>query len=413
MERTNVHKKAIKQYLKVVIHNNFRRIYQLKITDFKTMAERIDFLQEVVKPFQETAREHDENGTFPVENINKLREINYPALTVPKKYGGLGISLEEMVKLQSIISEADGSTGLSIGWHLGITKHNGKTLDWGEEKYKEIAKDIVEKGAVLNNVASERATGSPTRGGKPETYVQETEDGWIINGRKSFATMSPVLDFFLVSASIDGTDDVASFLVRRKLEGVSIDETWDSVAMAATGSHDLVLKDVKLAKEDLLQYLTPGKKPAQGWLLHIPACYIGIARAAQKYAINFATSYSPTSIKGTISEIPAVQQRLGEMELRMIESEALLYSTAKKWDQSDAAIQKNMHSLLGATKLSVVNKANEIVDLAMRIVGARSLSASCPLQRYYRDVRAGLHNPPMDDMTITSLAKESINKQEK
>jgi alkylation response protein AidB-like acyl-CoA dehydrogenase len=47
----------------------------------------------------------------------------------------------------------------------------------------------------------------------------------------------------------------------------------------------------------------------------------------------------------------------------------------------------------------------EIVDIAMRINGARSLSEKNPLQRYYRDVRAGLHNPPMDDMTIINLAK--------
>ncbi|MRB31501.1 acyl-CoA dehydrogenase, partial [Bacillus thuringiensis] len=47
----------------------------------------------------------------------------------------------------------------------------------------------------------------------------------------------------------------------------------------------------------------------------------------------------------------------------------------------------------------------EIVDIAMRIVGARSLSEKSPLQQYYRDVRAGLHNPPMDDMTIMQLAK--------
>src|SRR5690625_1737888 len=124
------------------------------------MEERVQFLREVVKPFKKRARQHDEAGTFPVENIVELRKINYPALTVPKRFGGLGISLEEMVALQSVIAEADGSTSLSIGWHLGITKHNGETLQWGEEKFKKIAKEIVEKGALLNNIASERATGS-------------------------------------------------------------------------------------------------------------------------------------------------------------------------------------------------------------------------------------------------------------
>ena len=47
----------------------------------------------------------------------------------------------------------------------------------------------------------------------------------------------------------------------------------------------------------------------------------------------------------------------------------------------------------------------------MRLVGAKSLQRSNPLQRYYRDVRAGLHNPPMDDITIKRLAETAIENR--
>lgn len=67
-----------------------------------------------------------------------------------------------------------------------------------------------------------------------------------------------------------------------------------------------------------------------------------------------------------------------------------------------------MGPVLGAVKLTVTNAAIEAVDLAMRIVGARSLSLKSPLQRYYRDVRAGIHNPPMDDMTVQILSSYAI-----
>lgn len=66
---------------------------------------------------------------------------------------------------------------------------------------------------------------------------------------------------------------------------------------------------------------------------------------------------------------------------------------------------------LGAVKMAITNAAIKVVDLAMRIVGAHSLSLSNPLQPYYRDVRAGLHNPPMDDMTIQLLAKKAISRE--
>ena len=51
----------------------------------------------------------------------------------------------------------------------------------------------------------------------------------------------------------------------------------------------------------------------------------------------------------------------------------------------------------------------EVIDLAMRIVGAKSLEMDRPLQRYYRDMRAGLHNPPMEDMA-TNIAKSITGK---
>ncbi|WP_261379074.1 acyl-CoA dehydrogenase family protein, partial [Bacillus paralicheniformis] len=59
---------------------------------------------------------------------------------------------------------------------------------------------------------------------------------------------------------------------------------------------------------------------------------------------------------------------------------------------------------LGAVKHTVTNTAIAVVDRAMRVVGAKSLARTNPLQRFYRDVRAGLHNPPMDDATIGKLA---------
>ncbi len=87
-----------------------------------------------------------------------------------------------------------------------------------------------------------------------------------------------------------------------------------------------------------------------------------------------------------------------------------LYAAANEWDYASNEQKEKMAHVLGAVKLTVTNLAIEVVDLAMRIVGAKSLSLQNPLQRLYRDVRAGLHNPPMDDMTMQLLVKYSIFK---
>lgn len=371
--------------------------------------ERLEALKELVKPFKDRALEHDLAGTFPYENYADLRRVNFPALTIPKRYGGAEISLVEMLRLQSEIAKQDGSTGLAIGWHMGISKSLGESRAWDESLYATFAKAVIEEGALINNAASEIATGSPTRGGRPETEAVKTANGWCITGRKTFTTLSPVLDYFAVSAAIRGSDEVGSFLIHREMAGVAIEETWDSIAMSASGSHDLVLNKVEIPEENLAQYLTPGKKDPQGWLLHIPATYLGIADAAFDEALNFANSYAPNALKqGTIAQFPAVQQKIGMMRIKLMEMEYFLFGVAKKWDDSSSSERQNMGDELSAVKVSVVNHALEVVDLAMRLVGARSLSRKNPLQRYYRDVRAGLHNPPMEDMVITNLAKSVL-----
>jgi alkylation response protein AidB-like acyl-CoA dehydrogenase len=383
----------------------------MNFQESNSMEERLQLMEGLAAKFKERAAEIDEEGNFPFANIDDLKESGYTSLTLPSEYGGKDISLYEMVSLQEKLAAGDGSTALSIGWHMGIIKNLGEKRLWKDDVFRRVSHEV-KKGALLNGAASEAQTGSPTRGGKPQTTAKKDGNSWIINGRKIFTTMSPVLDYFIVSASIAGSDEVGNFLIPRSGEGLSIEETWDSVAMRGTGSHDLVLEDVRVADEDFVEVLTPGKKQANGWLLHIPACYLGIAQAAQRYAIEFAGSYSPNSIKGTIIEIPAVRQKIGEMELERMKARHFLHAIAKKWDNASESERGDMTPELGAVKMAVTNTAIKVVDLAMRVVGARSLSQKNPLQRYYRDVRAGLHNPPMDDMTIELLARHAIKQNE-
>ncbi|RLQ93338.1 acyl-CoA dehydrogenase family protein [Falsibacillus albus] len=375
----------------------------------ETMNERLKMMEKLKDGFFERAAEIDENNGFPFENIKELKESGYTALTVPKQFGGKDISLYEMIRLQERIAEGDGSTALAIGWHMGIIKNLGEKGKWEDDMLEFIFSEAL-NGKLINAAATEPKTGSPTRGGKPETTAVKTDDGWLVNGHKTFTSLAPALDYILVSATIEETGEVGNFLVPAASSGVRIEETWDSIALKGTGSHDLFVENVHVPHQHFVDVRSKGKKGAEGWLLHIPACYLGIAQAAQTYAIQFSKEYSPNSIKGTISELPNVQEKIGEMELEMMRARSFLYSVAKQWDEASKADQADMLPELGAVKLAVTNAAIVVVDLAMRVVGAKSLSLKNPLQRFYRDVRAGIHNPPMDDMTIMLLAKSALER---
>ncbi|MGE7185420.1 acyl-CoA dehydrogenase family protein [Peribacillus sp. NPDC006672] len=369
--------------------------------------EYIQKLEEVIQPFSSRSEALDDSKGFPFENIRELKEFGYPKLTLAKADGGNGGSLYDFLLCQEKIAQYCGPTALGIGWHVGTVLSLTEKRPWEKGVLNELF-DEVSKGALINTAASEAGTGSPTRGGRPETLAIKKDEHWNLNGRKTFTTLSPVLNIFLVTAWVPEDERLGTFLVHRDLMGVSIEETWDMISMQGTGSHDLVLNDVSLPEKYYVMKSNPGeKRKPEAWLLHIPACYLGIAVAARNYAVEFAKTYSPNSLPGPIRDLPNVQRTIGEIELELSEAHHFLYSVAEKWEQHPEE-RDELSKQLGAVKLSVVNKSISIVDKAMRVVGAKSLQRKNPLQRYYRDVRAGLHNPPMDDATITMLAKSAL-----
>lgn len=376
----------------------------LKTEVQKEWMEKIEGLKE---SFQSHSKDIDENSRFPKENVQTLVDLGYTKLILPKEYGGGGISVTDMVLFQETIASFDGSTGLAIGWHQGVVGELYEKKLWKEEQLKLFAKAVID-GALVNRAVSEAITGSPTRGGRPGTTAVKKDGKWVISGHKTFTTMSPALTHFLVSTWVEEKEGIGFFLIDRDSLGLSINETWDVIAMRGTESHDLILDHVEV-EEDRFVELNKGPRgdKMNGWNLHIPACYLGIAQAARDYAVNYAVSYSPNSIKGTISDLPNVQSLIGQIDLELLKARHFLYSVAEAYD--DESRRPFITNELGAAKHIVTNSAIVIVDKAMRLVGAKSLHTSCPLQRYYRDVRAGLHNPPMDDMTISKLAQTAIS----
>lgn len=360
-------------------------------------------LREQKEAFRSNARRIDEEAAFPHDNINTLLELGYQQLTLPTTFGGNGFGVYDMVMMQELISSFDASTGLAIGWQLGVVGEIYEKQLWSEENLSFFAKEV-RNGGLVNRIVSEAATGSPTRGGRPLTEATFENGEWVVNGRKTFSTLSPALTYFLTSAWMEDKQAIGYFLIHKDSVGLRIEKTWNTMAMRGTASDDVIFENVRVPANRLVE-INEGPRGNQlnGWALHIPACYLGIAQAARDYALDFANSHSPNSIQGTIGELPNVQALLGEIELELMRIRHFLYSVAAIYDHP--ATRSMMTNELGAAKHTVVNGAITIVDKAMRVVGAKSLHLSNPLQRYYRDVRAGLHNPPMDDVTIIKLAQ--------
>ena len=127
--------------------------------------------------FAERAAKHDREGSFPFENFEELKAAGYAKLTLSEESGGDGLSLYEWLLVQERIARGDGSTALSAGWHGGMMLHYRETDIWPEPSYSAFGRDVVRHGAMINKFASEKATGCPTRGGRPQGQGQRRHDG--------------------------------------------------------------------------------------------------------------------------------------------------------------------------------------------------------------------------------------------
>lgn len=377
----------------------------------------IDMAGSLASIFAKRASENDWAGRFPYENYRDLQQSSYLTLTVPREYGGWGADLLDVALAQARLAQGDASTALVMTMHLTNIARLAEQVDGPNPFFERICRAVVEHGATINTAASEPATGSPSRGARPTTTAHRQQDGsWIIKGRKTYTTGSPILHFFLVSCGIEDhsglpslNTDRGTFLVPRTAQGVRVEDTWNSLAMRESGSNDLILDNVHISGDSHVEEQIPTRPEAQprivGWNSLTSSVYLGIAEAARNEAISFARKRKPTSLGEPIATLPHIQGKVADIELALLQSRAVYYGLIEQFVQDPASV---FASQFAAAKYLVTNHAVEVVDRAMRVVGAAGLSLSNPLQRYYRDVRAGLNNPPMDDATLTMIGKEAL-----
>ncbi|MBP6440817.1 MAG: acyl-CoA dehydrogenase family protein, partial [Caldilineaceae bacterium] len=248
---------------------------------------------ELADSFAARASEQDRTGRFPFENFADIRAAGLPALVVPEEYGGWGASLLETVMTMARLAQGDGSTALSLTMHMQTLGSAAEAKTWPPALFARIAAAAATRGALINACATEPELGSPSRGGRPKTAARPADDDsgdWMITGRKSFASMAPALDYFIIPATLqDGSDDVARFVVPRG-EHIQIVETWDALGMRTTGSHDIVLDNARVPEDHILDRTSQSTGGAgNAWfLLVLSAVYVGVATAAQQAAACYA-----------------------------------------------------------------------------------------------------------------------------
>jgi alkylation response protein AidB-like acyl-CoA dehydrogenase len=218
----------------------------------------------------------------------------------------------------------------------------------------------------------------------------------------------------MVMATVEGDGPLtsATFAVGRTTPGLELVETWDAMGMRATASHDLILTDVRVPAAAMSDRRKVGPLGSDAlslfaWFeLSIAAVYTGVAISATNFTRDFAQRFKPLTLERPISFLPSVQFAMAEAQALLAQSRALYLSTASAYlDNRDSFIGEAGLARLITAKYAAVNNAIRIVDYCMEIVGAHGFLRRTPLERMFRDVRAGVNHP-----LSNARAREFIGK---
>ncbi|MFN5528501.1 acyl-CoA dehydrogenase family protein [Bradyrhizobium sp.] len=365
----------------------------------------------LVPVFAERAPLHDRDRSFPFQNFQDLFEAGLLSLTVPIALGGHGAGAGLTARVLGIIAEADPSTALVLAMHYIQHFVMARHQEYPPRLARKLARDSVERGALINTFRVEPALGSPSRGGLPETIARRTETGWRLSGHKIYSTGAPILSWYSGWAKTDEAEPrLGLFLVQAGLPGISIVETWDHLGLRASGSHDVVFDDVVVPLDHEIELRKPEdwrvQNPTQA-LVHaafVGAIYDGVARAARNWIVDFLKTRTPSSLGAPLATLARAQEVLGAIEARLQVNARLIHSVARDFDEGRviSPVEGNV------IKLTVTNNAVAAVEDALSLSSNHGLSRANPLERHYRDVLCGRVHTPQDDATRIAAGRLAL-----
>ena len=393
---------------------------------YRLTSKQVDLLALVEKlgreRFAPRAAQYDRDATFPFENYADMREAGLLRLCVPEKYGGLGADLLTYCIVAAEIGRHCGATALTYNMHICSTLWSGMLaddLDMSAEQrrehegYRELHfSRIVKEGKVYAQPFSE---GSAAAAGKAPfgTLAAKVDGGWVINGKKIFASLSGAADYYGVLCTEDKPDrtlrDTLYIAVPAEAAGFSIVGDWDPLGMRGTVSRTLMMKDVFVPDGGQLMPRGIYFQAASRWphmFATLSPTYMGIAQSAYDFTIQYLRGEAPGTPPVKRRMYPTKQIAVAEMRIKLEQTRALFLRAL-----SEAKVDPSKDERLRcyAAHYTTMENANDICRLAIRTCGGQSMLRSLPLERLYRDSRCGsLMLPWTAELVLDRIGREAL-----
>jgi alkylation response protein AidB-like acyl-CoA dehydrogenase len=347
-------------------------------TDWLFLAESLG------KQFAARDIEADESDVFVADNIARLKSTGFTAAGVPTELGGGGASYTELCSALQILGRYCSSTALVFSMHT----HQVMVPTWRWQNQN------APVDGLLKRIASEQLILLSSGGSdwlQSNGTAVKVEGGFLITGRKVFASGAPAGSLLMTSAVYDDPENgptVLHFAAPMTAEGVVIEPTWHTIGMRGTGSHDVVLSNVFIPDAGVALRREQGKWHPIFHLISMIAfpliysVYVGVAEAVRDRAVQLSTKRHADEhlcylMGGLDNELMAAKLALQHMISTSVSSQPG-FETTNQIMMGRALVAK-----------AVLN----VADLAMEVAGGNAFYRKLGLEKLFRDLQGARYHP--------------------
>ncbi|TCO65836.1 acyl-CoA dehydrogenase family protein [Actinocrispum wychmicini] len=347
------------------------------------MTDWIGLAEEVAAQLRADAAERDQANRPPVAEVELLRSS-----------GLLSADQEATNAVTRIVSSADASIGHLIGYHYLHLWRATLFDNPGPARQMRANPEWFFSGVSNPLDAALRLT--------------PTDDGFVVDGRKTFATGASVADRLVVSATTVDTDEKVTFTVDARAEGISYPSDWDNTGQRLTASGGIVFDSVTVDPDDVLGANPPDNLrlslAALGFQVALTQIYVGIAMGALAEAADYTKSLTRPWFLSNVdasTDDPYILAGYGEL-FAAVEAAGLLTDRAadalRAADLAGTDLTPEQRATTAVTvssaKVFATKVVNETTTKVYEFMGARATATKYGFDRFWRNARTlTLHDP--------------------
>lgn len=353
-------------------------------TDFAEYLDTIRrFTNEILKPAEIQV---DDTGEIPEPIVEQMRELGLFGMTIPREYGGLGLSMEQQVRATFEFTQTSATFRARFSTTLGLSSQ--AILFNGRREQCEAYLPKLASGAMTASFAlTEPGAGSDA--GAIATRARRDGGDYILNGQKCYITNAPEADLFVVmartGAAETGSSGISAFLVEAGAPGLSIGPIDAKMGQHASHTSDVFFDDCRIPASALL-----GEEEGQGFKnamagintarMHVAATCVGQAERLIAEALDHALQRR--QFGQPIAEFQSIQNMLADSRAETLAARAMVLEVARRIDAGAPPLDE-----MSCCKLFASEMVCRVADRAVQILGGAGYMDGHIVSRLYRDVR--------------------------